>query len=77
LLGPFSGYITSPFTWHDVSVGYVGNFVVDKSSGKCYLSQGFNFTGAEVIRINDVASAYDGWRNTASGDLDGRLGAIL
>jgi gliding motility-associated-like protein len=70
LLWTFVGYLTTPFSWHDLgSYGYVGNFVVDKSNGKSYLSHGFNTSGAEVIRLNDLG-VYDGWRNIPSVDLN-------
>ncbi|MEI6313004.1 MAG: hypothetical protein WCP57_12150, partial [Bacteroidota bacterium] len=63
LMWTFMGGLTTPFVW-DIHAGwgYAGNFVVDKSNGKTYYSQGFNPTACEVIRINDLGF-YDGWRN--------------
>ena len=70
ILWTFMGSLTVPFVWNlHAGYGYAGNFVVDKSNSKCYLSQGFNPAACEVIRINDLGF-YDGWRNIPSTSLN-------
>ena len=70
LMWTFMGSLTVPFAWTaQAGYGYIGNFVVDKSNGKSYLSQGFNATACEVIRITDLGVS-DGWRNIPSSALN-------
>jgi gliding motility-associated-like protein len=69
LLWTFMGSVASiSFDLH-AGWGYAGNFVVDKSNGKCYMSQGFNPTACDIIRINDLG-IYDGWRNIPTSVLN-------
>ncbi len=60
LLWTFSGTLISP-SWSSVGSGtFVGNFVVHKFSGKCYIGQGVNTsgTGSKIIRLSSTGS-YD------------------
>ena len=70
LMWTFMGSLTVPFVWSaQAGYGYIGNFVVDKSNGKSYISQGFNATACEVVRITDLGVS-DGWRNIPSSALN-------
>ncbi len=62
LLWTFAGTVVVP-AWSSLGSNpgskYMGNFVVNKFTGKCYTGQGFNSTtGAVIIRL-DVNGVYD------------------
>jgi gliding motility-associated-like protein len=65
LLWTFLGTVVTP-AWSSCPTGYMGDFVVEKSTGRMYLGQGFNpSTGAVVVRI-DAAGNYDNFITTPS-----------
>jgi len=68
LLWTFDGQVISAgWTTSPVSA-YPGNFVVDKNSGKVYISQGFAYNGSQVVRING-AGLYDNFISVANEPL--------
>ena len=70
LLWTFMGEITSPFSWNaHGGFGYAGNFIVDKLEDKIYMSQGFNTSSIEIIRLNDAGFS-DGWKNIANDSIN-------
>ncbi len=67
LLWTFGGTVAIP-AWTSLGSSpgskYMGNFVVNKFTGKCYTGQGFNSTtGAVIIRL-DVNGVYDNFITT-------------
>jgi gliding motility-associated-like protein len=68
LLWTFSGYVAS-ITWAAADFSYIGNFVVDKNSGKTYVGQGFNpNTGAIAIRLLPNGT-YDNYQSAPNVDF--------
>ena len=60
----FNGVVPS-VAWTSIPVqDYVGNFIVDKVSGKCYTGQGFNY-GTRIVRL-DTAGFYDNFISPAN-----------
>lgn len=60
LIWSFSGNV-SIISWSSLGIGtYVGNFVVDRFTGKCYIGQGVNntTTGSRIVRL-DANGVYD------------------
>ncbi len=83
LLWTFNGEVPS-VGWTSIPVqGYVGNFIVDKVSGKCYTGQGFNY-GTRIVRL-DTAGLYDnfispsnqGWQEVWDMGYDCNSGKIF
>lgn len=65
LLWTFNGLLTTP-SW-----GFADNFggwVVEKSTGKVYLGQGFNINGFIIVRLNSNG-IYDNYMSTANSDF--------
>ncbi len=58
----FSGTLTSP-NW--TTGTYPGNFVVNKSTGKCYIGIGYDYYGTTTIRISNNGN-YDNFITTAN-----------
>lgn len=59
---------TSPQSFNGQSTGCVGNFVVDKISGKIYVGQGYSSSGSRVIRLNSNG-LYDAFISTANNQV--------
>ena len=66
LLWTFNGIVPSE-NWTSIPIGnYVGNFIIDKVSGKSYTGQGFNAgIGTRIIRINS-SGIYDNLISTGN-----------
>lgn len=64
LLWTFSGTVT-PINWISQPTSYVGNFGVDKFTGKCLVGQGQNPIGSTLIRL-DANGNYDNFVTTAN-----------
>src|SRR5581483_4691106 len=62
LLWTFSGVIPSiPWTSQGVGNSYLGNFIVNRLSGKTYIGQGYEPAGgARIVRL-DASGNYDNW----------------
>lgn len=39
-----------------LSITYYGDFAVDKVTGTCYLTEGFNFAGANAVKVNTLGT---------------------
>lgn len=67
LVWVFSGNIVTPI-WNSApqwgTPGYIGNFIVDKSNSKIYMSQGGVPNGATVVRLNS-SGIYDNFLSLA------------
>ena len=66
LIWTFGGQVSSIGWPNDIGTvvePYLGNFVVDKGSGKSYLGDGSNFDGARIIRL-DANGIYDNFVTT-------------
>lgn len=62
LLWTFGGVVPSAGWTSDVQ--YVGNFIVDKATGKSYTGQGFEYSvGTRIVRLN-AAGIYDNFIST-------------
>jgi gliding motility-associated-like protein len=71
LLWTFSGVLITP-SW--ISYGsvtdYIGNFIVEKASGKVYIGQGWTpGTGATICRLNTLG-VYDNYLSIANNNLE-------
>lgn len=64
LLWTFSGTVT-PINWNSQPTIYIGNFGVDKNSGKCLVGQGQSPSGSTIIRL-DANGNYDNFVTTAN-----------
>ena len=83
LVWTFNGLVPS-VGWTSIPIqDYVGNFIVDKVSGKCYTGQGFNY-GTRIVRL-DTAGLYDnfispsnpGWQEVWDMGYDCNSGKIF
>ncbi|MDI1355918.1 MAG: gliding motility-associated C-terminal domain-containing protein [bacterium] len=66
LMWTFGGAVVSQ-SWSSQPTYYIGNFVVDKFTGKAYVGQGVNqsISGSRVIRLN-AAGVYDNFMSSPS-----------
>jgi gliding motility-associated-like protein len=68
ILWTFNGAVPSVSWQSKGDVGYMGNFVVDKSSGKVYIGQGFVGSGTQIVRLTTNA-VYDTFISTKDVDF--------
>ncbi len=69
LLWTFSGTIVTPSWESKGGIGAMGNFVVEKLSGKIYVGQGANLNGAIIVRLN-TNGVYDNFISPANANFN-------
>ncbi|MCC6370365.1 MAG: gliding motility-associated C-terminal domain-containing protein [Bacteroidia bacterium] len=62
LVWTFAGVIVS-VGWNSQNYNYAGNFCIEKFSGKCYVGEGVNINGSQIVRLN-TSGNYDNFINT-------------
>ncbi len=68
LLWTFNGIIPSVSWQSRGEVGYIGNFVVNKSNGKVYIGQGYVTPGTQIVRLTTDA-VYDTFISSANSNF--------